>query len=241
MPNLAMKELSTTAKSTSFNWRIVGLLLFLTGIPAIPSFFILALVVMGSSAGAEPSTLINALHFETPMAVIVHGLSGIVLFLTMPFQFSPALRSKHLKLHKLGGRVAVVSGYILALSGIWMHHALFPGSFGARYLSLIVISVGMCLSFSIALTHVINGNVSAHRKWMCRAVAITLAVVTPLFIEPLLYLFFNGLENTYAVLQQLQHDYGRLLGMAINLFLVEYVLYKERRARASYTDALIGT
>lgn len=227
-------------KTTPFNWPIIGLLLLMMGIPAVPAIFILALVIIGPTAGTELSSIVNVLHFETTAAILIHGGSGIILFLTMPFQFSPSLRSKHPKLHKVDGRIALTSGYVLALSGVWMHHVLSPGSFGPRYISLVVMSAAMCLTFTLALKHILRGDVQAHRIWMCRAVAITLGVVTPLFVELLLYLAFNSLDDTVAVLQKLQHDYGRLLGMAINLAIVEYALGRGRRSRASGTVGLIG-
>lgn len=67
-----------------------------------------------------------------------------------------------------------------------------------------------------------------------------LGVVTPLFVELLLYLVFNSLDNALAVLQKLQHDYGRLLGMAINLAIVEYALGRGKRSLASGPGGLIG-
>lgn len=226
-------------KTKPFNWPIVGLLLLLAGIPAIPAPFLMTIVAMGPSA-TELSSIVNALHFQTPVAVLVHGGSGIAFFLSMPFQFSPLLRSRKPKLHRIAGIIALTSGYVMALSGIWMHHVLSPDSFGARYLSLVTLSAAMCIAFSMALTHILNGNVPAHRAWMCRAVAITLGVVTPLFIDILLYLVSYSTGNSLETLYQLQHDYGRLLGMAINLGIVEYALHREKRRSVSYTGGLIG-
>ncbi|HEY7774173.1 MAG TPA: DUF2306 domain-containing protein [Marinagarivorans sp.] len=239
MPDPITRENPAKMKTKPFNWPIVGLLLFLAGIPAIPAPFLMTLAVMGPSAN-ELSSIVNALHFQTPAAVLVHGSSGIAFFLSMPFQFSPLLRAKKPKRHKIAGIIALASGYVMALSGIWMHHVLSPDSFGARYLSLVTLSAAICIAFSMALTHILNGNVPAHRAWMCRAVAITLGVVTPLFIDILLYLASNSTGNSLATLYQLQHDYGRLLGMAINLGIVEYALHRGRRERVSQIPNSIG-
>jgi hypothetical protein len=214
-------------KNTPGNWPVVGFLLFMSGIPGIPAIFLLAIVAIGPSSGDSISSLINTLHFGTPAAVFVHGGAGILFFLTMPFQLSPALRIKNQNRHKAGGRIALLSGYIMGLSGIWMHHVLSPDSFGIRYIVLVVMSIAMCITFSLALWHIINRNVQSHRKWMCRAVAITLAAVTPLFVEAISFLLFGQLENTFAVISQFQHDYGRLVGIAINLTIVEYIFFKE--------------
>ena len=216
---------------TSFNWPIVGFLLFMTGIPGVPAIFLLAIVIIGPSAGAEMTSLINAVYFETPAAILVHASSGVLLFLTMPFQFSPALRKKNSNWHKIGGRIALLSGCVLAVSGVWMHHVLSPNSFGMRYVSLVIMSIAICTTFSLALWHIINGNVQVHRKWMIRAVAITLAAVTPLFVGAILHLLFGQLESLFAILSQFQQDYGRLIGIAINLAIVEFIFIKEKRKR----------
>jgi len=212
--------------TTPFNWPVVGTLLFLTGIAGIPAIFLIILVAMGPSAIDGVSSMINTLHFETPAAVFIHGGTGILFFLTMPFQFSPKLRANHLNLHKIMGRVALTSGYIMAISGVWMHNVLTPESQGTRYTILILTSCLICLTFSIALWHIIKRNVAQHQQWMARAVAIALAAVTPLFIDILIVLLFSNTENVFTVLSQLQYDYGRLVGIVINLAIVEVLWFK---------------
>ncbi len=227
MSEAIMINNNTKKSKTAFNWPIVGFLLFMTGIPGLPAIFILALVIMGPSGNEALSAAINTVYFDTPAAILVHGGAGVLFFLTMPFQFSPALRVKSPNWHKTGGRIALLSGYTMAISGIWMHHVLSPDSLGMRYVSLVILSIAMCTAFSIALWHIINRSIQAHRKWMIRAVAITLASVSPLFVEAILYLLFSHLENTFAIITQFQHDYGRLMGIAINLSIVEYIFFKQ--------------
>jgi len=215
-------------KNTPFNWPVVGFLLFMAGIPGLPAIFLLAFVAIGPSSGDGISSMVNALHFGTPAAVFVHGGAGILFFLTMPFQFSPAIRIKNLKLHKASGRIALLSGYVMGLSAIWMHHVLLPDVFGDRYVVLVLMSIAMCITFSLALWHIINGNVQSHRKWMIRAVAITLVAVTPLFVEAIMFLLFGQFENIFAVLIKFHNDYHRLVGIAINLTIVEYIFLNEK-------------
>jgi hypothetical protein len=235
MSDLIMKQNSIKMKNKPFNWPVVGFLLFMTGIPGIPAIFLLIGVALGPSAGVIFSSMVNALYFETPAAIVVHGGAGILFFLTMPFQFSPALRNKKSNWHRTGGRIALLSGYVMGTSGVWMHHVLSPDLFGMRYVSLVILSISMCTAFSMALWHIINRNVDVHRKWMIRAVAITLGVITLLFVEAISFLLFGLLENVFAVINQFQHDYGRLVGMAINLTIVEYIFFKETlKKKAQY-------
>jgi len=228
MTSFNQKNINTLHNTTTipFNWPIVGMLLFLTGIAGIPAIFLIILVAMGPSAIDGVSSMINTLHFKTPAAVFIHGGAGILFFLTMPFQFSPKLRANNLNLHKIMGRIALISGYIMAISGVWMHNVLTPESQGTRYTILILTSCLICLTFSIALWHIIKRNVAQHQQWMARAVAITLAAVTPLFIDILIVLLFSNTEYVFTVLSQLQYDYGRLVGIVINLAIVEVLRVK---------------
>lgn len=208
-----------------YNWPTVGTLLFLMGIPAIPAMFGLVLVALGPSG--DGASFINSFHFNTPSAIFVHGSAGILLFITMPFQFSPRVRANNPKRHKLAGRIAVISGCVMAISGIWMHNVLSPESQGIRYSILIMTSTAICISFIIAVYHVIKGNIPAHQKWMVRSVALVLAAVTPLFVDIFIMVLFSNFEVIYDQLIQLQYDYGRLLGIFINLSIVEIIMNKK--------------
>lgn len=205
----------------SFNWPAVAGLLFLTGIPAIPACFIIILVILGPQAAQGFEDVINPVHFQTPAAVLIHGLAGILFFLTMPFQFSPRIRARYRNWHRISGRIAVGAGYTMALSGVWMHLVMFPTDKGIRFVGLLIMSAAMCLTLSIALWHIFRGRVSVHRIWMIRAVAITLGAVTPLFFDALLYLVFSDVERLFTFLIGIQKDYGRLIAILLNLVLAE--------------------
>jgi len=212
------------SSNTPYNWPVVGTLLFLTGIAGIPAMFgivMVALAVLGF--GGEPS-FISSIHFSKPGAMFIHGGAGILFFLTMPFQFSPKVRDNNPKRHKLAGRIAVISGCIMAISGVWMHNVLSPESQGIRYSILIMTSMAICSSFLIALWYVIKGNIQVHQLWMARAVAIVLAAITPLFIDIFILIIFSDLEVIFKMLTQFQYDYGRLLGIVINLSIVEIIM-----------------
>ncbi|PAJ74498.1 hypothetical protein CJF42_10350 [Pseudoalteromonas sp. NBT06-2] len=214
------------SSNTLNNWPVVGTLLFLTGIAGIPAMFGVALVALGVLGFTGESSLINNIHFAKPGAMFVHGGAGVLFFLTMPFQFSPKVRENNPKRHKLAGRIAVISGCIMAISGVWMHNVLSPESQGVRYSILIVTSMAICSSFLIALYYVIKGNIQVHQLWMARSIAIVLAAITPLFIDILILIIFSNFEVIYTMLTQFQYDYGRLLGIVINLSIVEIIMRK---------------
>jgi len=105
-----------------------------------------------------------------------------------------------------------------------MHNVLSPESQGIRYSILIMTSIAICSCFLIALWHVIKGNIQVHQLWMARAVAIVLAAITPLFIDIFILIIFSDLEVIFKMLTQFQYDYGRLLGIVINLSIVEIIM-----------------
>jgi len=61
---------------------------------------------------------------------------------------------------------------------------------------------------------------------MTRAVAITLAAVTPLFVDIIVFLLCGQLESTLAIIKQFQLDDVRLVTIASNLRIVEYIFLK---------------
>ncbi|REL34236.1 DUF2306 domain-containing protein [Thalassotalea euphylliae] len=212
-----------------FNWPVVSTLALLTAIPAIPAIFILLIVAIAGN-NPELAAMINSAYFDAPAAVYVHGGSGILFFLTMPWQFSPRLRQQYVSWHKVAGRIAVIAGCVMALSGIWMHQQLTPDEQGARYFILIIMSFAICLCFLMAVWHIVNRNITRHQRWMARAVAIILAAVTPIFTGLVVMLMFSSFDQLFSTAASLHHQYDRLLGIAINLAIVEFVFSKKAAA-----------
>ncbi|REL25487.1 DUF2306 domain-containing protein [Thalassotalea euphylliae] len=209
-----------------FNWPIVGSLLFLTGLAGLPAIAIVTLSLMGPNAITGISSLLNQVYFETPAALYVHGGAGILYFLTMPWQFSPRIRHKYPVWHKVAGRIVLISGCVMAVSGIWLHQVLSPHEQGARFYSLIFTSGMICVAFAMAISQISQRKVQAHQRWMARAVALTLTAITPLFVDLLILLLFSHVDTIYDLIVKLHFDYGRLLAMVINLTIVEIALNK---------------
>ena len=206
------------------NWPVISVLFLLLAIPGIPAILIVASVLVGFGSNELPLAFIKSIYLPKPWAVIVHGISGVLFFLSAPFQFSPALRSKHLKLHKYSGYLVFISGYIMALSGIWMHHVLSPIDIGPRYIGLVLMAFAMCIAFSIALKHIIQKNIVAHQAWVIRALAITLGAVTYIFVEVAFSLTLGQIEGLKPLIIDFLHNYGRITAIVVNLFIAEYLI-----------------
>ncbi|MFK8010487.1 MAG: DUF2306 domain-containing protein [Marinicellaceae bacterium] len=211
-------------KLTEFNLKIVIFLFVMTGIPAIPGLYILASVLVGVDSMGQASSVVNPLYFDQPLIIILHAGSGMLFFLAMPLQFAGGLRLKFPKFHKISGHVAVSSGCIMGVSGVWMHYFLNKGVIDLRYLSLCFQGLCLCVAFFLAIKHILNRNIPSHRKWMSRAIAIALSLVTLVFIELILWLILGEKAQNNRALIQWLHNFGNLLGMAINLFVVQISL-----------------
>jgi len=190
--------------------------------------YIVTLILLGPDAIADAPGLINARYFELPAEILVHGISGIVFFFSLPTQFSTRLRVTRPNIHRVMGRLAVVSVCVMAMSGVWMHLVFSPTDLGARFISLVIVAIAICVSFSIGITFAMKKNIAAHKIWMTRAVAVTLAVVTPLFLEVILSLFIDVASPVGELAISVLHDYDRLIGLVLNVLVVEVCMRKKR-------------
>lgn len=229
--NIPSKLSADPAAEFDHNWPIVSTLWLLLAIPGIPAILIVSLLMTSLLFGSVESTMLlsmlNPSYVSTPWTVLLHGSSGAVYFLTMPWQFSPAIRHKHPSWHRVGGWLVLLSGCTMAVSGVWMHLVLTPDELGMRFIGLLALCSATILAFSMAFYAVLNRQFDRHRRWMCRAVAITLAAVTPLFVEVIAELTFGQVAALKPWLEPFFHDYSRLLGIAGNLLIAEWLLNKD--------------
>ncbi len=218
------KTIYPNKKTINFNWPTVLFLLIMTAIPAIPGLFILITVLFGADTIGEISVTVNPMYFDKPMAILIHAGLGVLFFLSMPFQFSGALRLKRPQLHKKAGYVAVFSGCMMGVTGVWMHHFLNNGVYDVRYATMSLQGFCLCAAFVIAIKHILTRNTHQHRRWVSRAVAIALSLVTLAIIEVAFVLVLGELAQNNEALIQFFHEFGNLVGMAINILVVEYYI-----------------
>jgi uncharacterized membrane protein len=125
---------------------------------------------------------------STPVSLFLHALCGATLALFAPLQFFPTLRRRWPRLHRRLGWVLVLSGLIIAVSGLIMV-ALHPlaATLPLRATRVVVGSLVIaCLTLGI---HAIRQrHISDHRAWMLRTYALIMgagtqaAVGLPIFI-----------------------------------------------------------
>ena len=214
-------------REANSQWKTVSALYFLFAIPGVPAMFIVAMVMLGPQASGGASNLINPTYFNTYLAIIVHGISGAMFFISLPMQYSNRIKAYSARWHKIMGRVAVCSACTMAISGVWMHHVLSPHELGARYVSLIIFSVAICFCFIIATYFAIRKNLKNHTVWMSCAVASALAVITPLFLAVPVNVFVEPSSTLKAYLDAMLYDYDRVIALCLNLTCL--AIYRARK------------
>ena len=104
--------------------------------------------------------------------LIPHTLAGTFALLAGSIQFSSRLRQRHLKFHRVLGRIYVVSVFIGALTGI----ALASGRPGLPGTSMQAAAWIVCTTAALITAR--NRQVVQHRQWMIRSYAVTFTFVS---------------------------------------------------------------
>lgn len=164
-------------------WILVAILV-ITGLTAIfgrTSFMIGAF----SEPIANPEEVFNAFdirYYTNALATVLHLGPGFFVMVLGPLQFMRGIRKKHIKLHRISGRVFVLCGVIGAFSGIAIGvFDPFMGVGGQGFnesMATAFFSGFILLSLVMAIVRIKQRNFGQHREWMIRAFALMLAIAT---------------------------------------------------------------
>jgi uncharacterized membrane protein len=123
--------------------------------------------------------------------LLPHGLAGACAIFLGPLQFSDRLRQRFTKLHRVVGRIYIVSAVILAPLGAYIQY--FQERMGAPRSFTIAAGVDAFLLMTttgIAFAFILNGKVQQHRQWMTRSFAVAIV-----FLEVRVILGITGWER----------------------------------------------
>ncbi|WP_027342120.1 DUF2306 domain-containing protein [Hamadaea tsunoensis] len=207
--------------TTRRQWLIPAGLVLFSLVPMAGGAVRVASLVSGAEVTRE-----NARFFDAPVPVLVHIFGAAVFALLGAFQFVPGLRRGGRGWHRVAGRVTVVAGLAVGLSGLWMT-VFYPDAPGdglpVRVIRLFV-SVGMLVSIVLAFLAIRRREVRTHRAWMMRGYALAMGAGTQVFTHvPYALLVGVPTHNVRAVLMA--------AGWVINIAFVEWIL---RRPRARH-------
>jgi uncharacterized membrane protein len=122
-----------------------------------------------------------------PVLTLIHILPALLFIAIGPFQFNKNIRNKYPQWHRRMGRIFLICGMIIGLTGFVMS-IVMPAIGGVNQAaSTVMFSILFLYALYKAFRHIRNGNSTLHREWMIRAYAIGLAVAT---IRPIIGVFF---------------------------------------------------
>ncbi len=136
-----------------------------------------------------------------PIAISLHLAGGIVALVLGAFQVNSRLRSRFLSIHRWSGRVYVFAAVVGGVAGFTLALHSFGGlvthfGFGLMAICWVVATLN-------AYRHIRRGDLIAHRAWMLRSYALTLAAVTLRIYLPLSQIAEIEFEAAYQVISWL--------------------------------------
>jgi uncharacterized membrane protein len=117
--------------------------------------------------------------------------NGVVALLAGPMQFSSRLRQRHLKFHRVRGRIYVISIFIGSFTGI----ALAVGRPGMPGTSMQTAASIVCTTAAFITAR--NRQIAQHRQWMARSYAVTFTFVSSRLLN-LWPRYWSHLADTFA-------------------------------------------
>ena len=104
--------------------------------------------------------------------LIPHTLAGIFALVIGPINFSSRIRQRRLQLHRILGRIYVISVFVGSFTGI----ALAAGRPGLPGTCMQAAAWMVCTSAAFVTAR--NRQIAVHRQWMARSYAVTFTFVS---------------------------------------------------------------
>jgi uncharacterized membrane protein len=130
---------------------------------------------------------LDDLFAHYPILTLVHIVPGLLFMILGPLQFSASIRARHLRWHRLSGRIFVICGVVIGISALAMSLGM-PAIGGVNQAAATTLFATFFLfALCKAFWHIRRREVALHREWMIRAFSVGLAVAT---IRPIIGIFF---------------------------------------------------
>ncbi len=142
--------------------------------------------------------------------LIPHTLAGIFALLIGPVNFSSRIRQHHLKLHRVLGRIYVISVFIGAATGV----ALATGRPGLPGTSMQAAAWIVCTTAALITAR--NRQIAQHRQWMARSYAVTFTFVSSRVLN-LWPLYWSHLGDTLSAVGVIAFTLASLLIVDLGL------------------------
>jgi hypothetical protein len=154
---------------------------------------ILRMVALAHPAKTGPPQMVelDALFAAKASLTLAHIVPALALMLLVPFQFSRRFRTRHLKAHRWIGRVVMVLGLIVGVSGL----ALLKNSVGgaAEVTAILFFDTLFLVALAKAYVYARARAIALHREWVMRAMSVAVGVAT---VRPIMGAFFAAARLT---------------------------------------------
>ncbi|GAA4199685.1 DUF2306 domain-containing protein [Streptosporangium oxazolinicum] len=209
---------------------------------------LMALSAVGFAVGSVPPYLSGdaadvplplnpdvALHY---LSLMVHAVPGGLALALGPVQFVTRLRVRRPKVHRVVGRVYMISIVIASIAAA-VNAAITISGFAVQVAFFILVAAWL-YTLAMAYRHIRRGEVQLHRIWMIRNYALTFAAVT-LRVYLLLGLQLSpsaGFEPIYTAAV-----WASILGnvLVAEYFIVQRTLAPLARRQQRREDPLVST
>lgn len=151
---------------------LVLLLAFLTAIPVLSSL----VLVFQIPSGTYPEE--TARLTVAPISFFAHVLAGAAFGITGPVQFVRALRHRFGALHRVLGRVFVLSGATVGLSGLSVLVQVTSIRTPLAEIARGFFGVALLIALALAMAAIRKRDFNRHRAWVIRAYAVGMGLGT---------------------------------------------------------------
>jgi uncharacterized membrane protein len=202
-------------------------LILLSAIPLAAGAF--RLIQLASGAEITPA---NARFFASPLPVVLHIVNASLYALLGAFQFVTRFRNRRPGWHRAAGRVLVLCGLLVGLSGLWMT-LFYPHTGELLYILRLLFGSGMVMSIVLGYAAVRRQDIIQHRAWMTRAYAIGLGAGTQVL---------TGMVGELIAGPPSELGNALLMGAGwvINLAIAEWSIRRRPAPRARTASAVIS-
>ncbi|MBK9715739.1 MAG: DUF2306 domain-containing protein [Kouleothrix sp.] len=147
------------------------------------ALFVVAYAGFVMATGAFPAPLRPSFQIHQ-LAITAHIAGGMAALAIAPLQLVPWLRRRHAAVHRWLGRAAMLGMLVGGLGGLAMAVVSYGGI--ASNLGFAALALAWLGTAALGYRSIRARQVAAHRRWMVRNVALTLAAVTLRLWLPLL-------------------------------------------------------
>ena len=203
---------------TSRRNKVSHLLLTLSAVPLVAGGVRLAQLATGHLDAS------NARFGQAPWPVTLHILAATLFSVLGAFQLDPSWRARAPRWHRSAGAVALVSGLVVAASGVYMATTYaIPEALQGPLLRLtrLAVGVGMFASLLLALRAIVQRRFEVHGAWMLRAYALGIGAGTQVLVFLPFELFLAG------PVHGLPRDILMAAAWGLNLAVAELILLRK--------------